>query len=61
MLGVYTGSSVSTLSQVAANDDANYPYTLTSALSFTAQAGTTYHFRIDGYNAAQGSIVLNLR
>jgi hypothetical protein len=59
MLGVYTGASVAVLSQVAANDDASV-YTLTSALSFNAVAGTTYYFRIDGYNAAQGAINLTL-
>jgi hypothetical protein len=59
MLGVYTGSSVGALAQVAANDDASV-YTLTSAVTFNAVAGTTYHIRIDGYNGAQGSIVLTL-
>jgi hypothetical protein len=59
MLGVYTGSSASALTQVAANDDASIN-TLTSAVSFNAVAGTTYRIRIDGYNGAQGTIVLAL-
>jgi subtilase family serine protease len=60
MLGVYTGSSVSALTLVAANDDAAGGGTLTSALTFHAVAGTTYRFAIDGYNGATGNIVLNL-
>jgi hypothetical protein len=59
LLGVYTGSSVSALTLVAANDDESFG-NLTSLVSFTAVAGTTYYVRIDGYDAAQGSIVLTL-
>jgi hypothetical protein len=59
MLGVFTGSSVSGLSTIASNDDASY-YTLTSALTFNAVAGTTYHIAVDGYNGASGNIALNL-
>jgi hypothetical protein len=60
LLGVYTGTSVSSLTLVAGNDDDRANRTLTSAVTFTAAAGTTYHFAIDGYNGATGSIVLNL-
>ena len=59
MLAVYTGSSLSALSQVGANDDTGHT-TLTSTLSFSAVAGRTYLFAIDGYNGATGNIVLNL-
>jgi hypothetical protein len=59
MLGVYTGTSVSSLTQIAANDDVSY-YNLTSAVTFNAVAGTTYHIRVDGYSGASGNIVLNL-
>jgi hypothetical protein len=59
MLGVYTGTSVSALTKVAANDDVSY-YDVTSQVTFNAVAGRTYHIRIDGYNAAQGNIVLTL-
>jgi hypothetical protein len=59
LLGVYRGSSLSTLTAVATNDDASY-FTTTSALSFNAVAGTTYHFVIDGYIGASGNIVLNM-
>ena len=60
ILGVFTGSSVSALTTVASNDDDPAGGTLTSALTFNAVAGTTYHIAIDGYNGATGSIVVNL-
>jgi hypothetical protein len=59
VLAVYTGTSLSGLTTVAANDDASYG-TLTSRVTFNAVAGTTYHIAVDGYYAAMGSIVLNL-
>jgi hypothetical protein len=60
LLAVFTGTSVSTLTRLASNDDAAGGGTLTSALTFNAVAGTTYYFAIDGYNAATGSITFNL-
>ncbi len=59
-LGVYTGSSVTSLKLVASNDDDTANGLLTSALNFNATAGTTYHFVVDGYNGATGNISLNL-
>jgi hypothetical protein len=63
MLGVYTGAAVSSLTTVAENDDVSRRDN-TSAVSFTATAGTTYYIVVDGYNngrgAASGNIVLNL-
>ena len=61
LLGVFTGSSVSTLTTIAANDDDRAHWTYTSALTFSATAGVTYDFAVDGYNAASGSITLNLK
>jgi hypothetical protein len=29
-------------------------------VTFTAIAGTTYHFTIDGYNGASGTVQLNM-
>ncbi|MEI7835799.1 MAG: serine protease, partial [Planctomycetota bacterium] len=60
VLAVYTGSSVMGLTTVAANDDDVANRTLTSAVTFTAVAGTVYHIAVDGYHGATGSIVLNL-
>jgi len=58
-LGVYTGSTVSTTTAVATNDDISV-YNANSVVSFMATAGVTYHIAVDGYAAASGSIVLNL-
>lgn len=60
LLAVYTGSSVSTLTKLASNDDDAAGSTRTSALSFNAVVGTTYYFAVDGYNGATGSITLNV-
>lgn len=60
-LGVFTGSTVSTLTSIAANDDQNNAGgILTSRVTFNAVAGTTYHLAVDGYNAATGNISLGL-
>ncbi|MDD4889458.1 MAG: PPC domain-containing protein, partial [Phycisphaerae bacterium] len=59
-LAVYTGSSITGLTTIAANDDDPAGGTLTSALTFNAVAGTVYHFAIDGYAGASGNIVLNV-
>ena len=53
LLAVYKGNSVSALTLVAANDDTSN-FDRTSAVSFNAVAGTTYHIAVDGYNGAQG-------
>jgi hypothetical protein len=63
-LGIYTGSSVGSLTPVAANDDANFPSDSTSAVTFSATAGTTYYIAVDGYYGPShglhtGNIVLN--
>ncbi len=59
LLGVYTGSSVSALTLVAANDDANGGQT--SSVTFSAVAGVTYQIAVDGYDGAVGDITLGLR
>ncbi len=56
-LGVYTGNSVSTLTEVASNDDY---LNLQSAVTFQAISGTTYQIAVDGYNSLTGSINLGL-
>lgn len=67
MLGVYTGSAVNTLTSIGSNDDQeppapNSPPTRirTSIVSFTATAGTTYFFAVDGWDAAFGAVTFNL-
>src|SRR5687767_913578 len=65
LLGVYTGSSVSTLAVVASNNDIGFGNNA-SRVEFPAVAGTTYRIAIDGrtgfggQNPASGPYVLNL-
>src|SRR5205823_11949611 len=61
LLAVYTGSSVSGLTLVKANDDSAAGGTLTSKVSFTVTAGTTYRIAVDGYGGVSGNISLNLK
>jgi len=58
LLAVYTGTSVSALSQVAANDNDGSAGN-TSGLTFTAQPGTRYLIAVDGFNGAFGTLSLN--
>jgi hypothetical protein len=60
-MGVYTGTSVTTLSLVATNDQSPYGGN-TSLVSFTAVAGTTYRISVDGwyYSDGLGNIFLNI-
>ena len=54
LLGVYLGTAVSTLTQVAANDDANGG--LQSQVTFSATAGQLYRIAVDGYAGAVGNV-----
>ena len=59
LLGVYTGSTVSSLTTVASND--NDPSGgLTSRVDFGVVPGTSYRIAVDGFNGASGNITLNL-
>jgi len=58
LLGVYTGSSVGSLTVVATNDDISLNY-LQSQVTFTAVAGTTYRIAVDGYDGDIGMVTLN--
>ncbi len=57
-LAVYTGGGVSHLTLIAMNLAG--VGTNTSQVAFPAVSGTTYHFAMDGFNGATGSVVLNL-
>ena len=62
LLGVYTGTSVGGLTEVASNDDApNDLCGTASATAFRAQAGQTYSIAVDGYNGASGDVTLRLQ
>jgi hypothetical protein len=58
LLAVYTGGSVSSLSEVASNDDINGALNRQSRVVFNASAGTSYHIAVDGYFSATGIIDL---
>lgn len=59
LLAVYTGSSVGTLTFIAANNDFNGQET--STLTFQAIAGTAYMIAVDGQFGASGNISIDLR
>jgi hypothetical protein len=58
LLGVYTGTSVDTLGEVASNDDFVHPPT--SRVRFAANSGTLYRIRVDGYAGATGTVGLHV-
>ena len=58
LLAVYTGAALGSLAVVAAND--NDGANLTSKISFSSQAGTTYQIAVDGRNGASGATFLTL-
>jgi hypothetical protein len=55
VLGVYTGTALSSLTPVASNNDSCGPQ---SQVFFSAIAGTTYYIQVDGWSAAQGTFTL---
>lgn len=57
LLAVYTGSSVTALVAVAANDN-DGPAGNASGLSFAATAGMTYRIAVDGKSGASGAVKL---
>lgn len=59
-LGVYTGTSVSGLTTIASNDDIDPGVVQASSLTFTATAGTTYFFAVDGWDGDTAGVTLNL-
>lgn len=64
-LAVYTGTTLTNVTQIASNDDA--PGSTSSSVTFLAGNGTVYWIAVDGFNggngggssAAGGSVVLN--
>jgi large repetitive protein len=62
-LGIYTGSTVGGLTQLAFNDDANNCSIATSvsygsSITLDVTAGTTYQIQVDGYGSAVGAFLL---
>lgn len=58
LLGVYTGGSLSSLVEVASDDDSGG--NLTSRVVLTTTANTTYQIAVDGYNGVSGNVLLSL-
>lgn len=58
VLAVYTGTSVSSLTPVASDDQSGGSNT--SKVSFNTTMGTTYFFAVDGRSGAGGAVALNL-
>jgi subtilisin family serine protease len=58
LLAVYTGTALSGLTPVAANNDDSTTGG-TSSLSFLAQAGVVYRIAVDGVNGAAGAVTLS--
>ena len=58
VLAIYTGTNVSSLTPVESDDDSGTNHT--SALSFNAVAGRTYHIAIAGYLGTSGNIGFEL-
>ena len=56
-MGIYTGSSLSSLSLKAKDDDGGS--SMTSKCTFDCTSGTTYYICVGGYSGASGSIKLN--
>lgn len=60
-LGVFTGTSLTALRLVVANDDENLSAgRLTSRATFNAVAGQSYQILVDGYSGASGAVTLSL-
>ncbi len=49
-LGVYTGTAVNALTEVASSDDINPGVVQASTVTFTETAGVTYYIAVDGFN-----------
>jgi thiol-disulfide isomerase/thioredoxin len=61
LLGVYVGSSVSALTEVASNDDALDSSGLTSKVVFDVTSGQTYQIAVDGFFGDSGDIYLQVQ
>ncbi len=59
-LGVYTGTTVSSLTTVASSDDLEPGIVQYSTLSFQATGGTTYYFAVDGFDGDSGYVELTM-
>lgn len=58
LLAVYSGESLTTLTPIASNDDADFE--TTSSLTFLGVAGQVYHIAVDGLDGQTGFVALNI-
>ena len=62
LLAVYQGQSLSNLTELASNDDADAINDLfTSQVVFEAAAGVSYRIAVDGYDGDTGTVTLTVR
>ncbi|MBN2164464.1 MAG: hypothetical protein JXR25_04805 [Pontiellaceae bacterium] len=59
VMGVYTGSYVGALQEVAYNDDSDFDAEGLSWIKMNVSSGVTYRVAVDGYGGAVGDIVLS--
>ena len=61
LLGIYTGSSVSNLTEIASDDDEDTANGIvTSTVIIQVTAGQEYQIAVDGYDGAVGQVVLRM-
>ena len=60
VVGIYTGTSLFNLTEIASNDDSNDSDDMTSKVRFVATAAATYYIMVDGYLGESGQIMLTL-
>jgi len=62
LLGIYSGSALSNLTEAASNDDIDFlAGILTSAVTFDVQPGQVFQIAVDGYDGATGQISLQIQ
>ena len=61
LLGVYTGTTLATLTEVASSDDIDFEAGIfTSAVTFDVQAGEVFQIAVDGFDGEAGQISLHI-
>jgi hypothetical protein len=61
LLGVYTGTTVNSLTLIGANDGYPIDDYQVSKVVFNAIAGTTYRIAVDGWRTSNGQITLTIK
>ena len=58
-LGIYTGSTLASLTTIASNDDIDRGIVQASTVTFSAVSGVTYYIAVDGFDADSSGLTLN--